>query len=107
MKFFRRFRRSRKTTYTPHRPYLLPDPAVTIPLEVAGQFIATWDDSMLASSIGERLTCTEVDALAELFTQLGRPQAARVWIECHAEGDDPEDDHFGQAEPPFDLPYAA
>ncbi|MFE2104327.1 hypothetical protein ACFXAF_00390 [Kitasatospora sp. NPDC059463] len=57
------------------------------------EFIGVFDDGMLADSLGERLTCTEVDALARLFARAGHPDAAELWLKCHAEGDEWGDLH--------------
>lgn len=29
-----------------------------------------------------------------MLTVAGAPEAAALWIDCHAEGDDPGDDHY-------------
>lgn len=50
-------------------------------------------DSEIADEVGTALTCTEVEALAELFRATGHEDAAQAWIECHAEGDDCGDSH--------------
>ena len=50
-------------------------------------------DGEIADEVGTSLTCTEVEALAELFRATGHENAAQVWIDCHAEGDDCGDDH--------------
>ncbi|AVJ50824.1 hypothetical protein SEA_KALNOKY_83 [Mycobacterium phage Kalnoky] len=56
-------------------------------------FIEVWGDGYLASDLGEKLTCTEVEALASLLLSLGAGEAAARWIEYHAEGDDCGDMH--------------
>lgn len=71
-----------------------------VPREAVDVFRKVWSRSDLAGDLGERLTCTEVEALAELLTALGAPEAAAVWLEAHADGDDPDDAHYrGDGEP--------
>jgi hypothetical protein len=58
-------------------------------------FLEVWTrDPSLAYDVGPRLACGEVDALAELLTELGRPDAAEAWIEGHAVEDDEGDRHY-------------
>ncbi|NKS56554.1 hypothetical protein GS504_03410 [Rhodococcus hoagii] len=47
-----------------------------------------------ADAVAERLSCCEVDALAEFLRATGRPRAADSWIQCHAPGDDEGDSHY-------------
>ncbi len=47
-----------------------------------------------ADAIAERLSCCEVDALAEFLRATGHHRAADCWIECHAPGDDEGDSHY-------------
>ncbi len=57
-----------------------------------------FDDGMLASHVADKLTCSEVESLAEFFRAVDHPQVADLWVECHAEGDDEGDLHY-QGEP--------
>ncbi|MFF3006336.1 hypothetical protein ACFVTF_26435 [Kitasatospora sp. NPDC057940] len=57
------------------------------------ELIDVLNDGMLADSIGERLTCTEADALARFFARTGHSHVAELWLGCHAEGDDGGDLH--------------
>lgn len=50
-------------------------------------------DGEIADEVGTSLNCTEVEALADLFRATGHEDAAQVWIDCHAEGDDCGDSH--------------
>lgn len=47
-----------------------------------------------AGDLATKLSCSEVEALADMLTVAGAPEAAALWIDCHAEGDDPGDDHY-------------
>ncbi|MGC9540192.1 hypothetical protein [Streptomyces sp. UG1] len=66
---------------------------VTIPADVAEQFADTWC-GRLTDDVGPILNCDEVEALAALLRALGAEQAADEWIDTHAQGDEPGDDHF-------------
>lgn len=61
----------------------------------AGKLLAeVLGDGMTASNEGGGFTCREADNLATALILLGQPEAARTWLEGHAEGDtDPEDEH--------------
>ncbi|MFB4273048.1 hypothetical protein [Nonomuraea sp. GTA35] len=56
-------------------------------------FLDAWN-GYLASDIGPRLACSEVEALADLIAEMGRPDLAAAWIEHHAENDEPDDQHY-------------
>ncbi|MCC2278909.1 hypothetical protein LKL35_26285 [Streptomyces sp. ET3-23] len=53
---------------------------------------ALFNDGMLASHIADKFTCSEAEELAEFFRATGHPHVADLWLECHADGDDDEDD---------------
>ncbi len=55
--------------------------------------VNTWTDSYLADSIGTQLTCTELEALTQLFDAAGADETATMWSTHHATGDDEGDDH--------------
>lgn len=57
-------------------------------------FLDTWQDGHQASDLAQKLTCGELDALAELFRENGRDDIADQWIESHAPGDEQGDSHF-------------
>ncbi|MET3803978.1 hypothetical protein ABIB25_000964 [Nakamurella sp. UYEF19] len=66
------------------------------PAELAdaiSHLINTWTDSALADSIGTQLTCTELEALTQLFDAAGADEPAAIWRTHHATGDDEGDDH--------------
>lgn len=44
--------------------------------------------------IAERLTCGEVNLLADLFRALDMPEAADGWLREHARQDDEGDEHY-------------
>ena len=65
-----------------------------IPTQLAaiGQSLAdVLGDGMTAMHTGGHFTCAEADAIGAALVALGQPDAAAVWIEGHAEGDDEED----------------
>lgn len=62
---------------------------------VLDHFAEVWGDSMLLNDIGERLTCTEAEALAELLRAVKRPDAAESLIDAHSYGDEEGDLHYG------------
>lgn len=55
-------------------------------------FLGVWQDDMLADSIAWRLTCTEVDVLADLLAANGYPRTANDWLLCHVQNDHEYDD---------------
>lgn len=55
--------------------------------------VEVFADGEIADSVGTALNCSEVETLADLFRAAGCEDAAKVWIDCHAEGDDCGDDH--------------
>lgn len=57
------------------------------------EFASVFADSMLADSLGRQLTCVEADTLAATLRALGDSDAATMWIEFHAHGDEPGDRH--------------
>lgn len=61
--------------------------------DAAEAFVTQWDDSWLADELGTKLTCDEVEAVAGMLTACGRPEAAKSWIDSHAEGDECGDTH--------------
>lgn len=62
--------------------------------EALAEFRAVWTKWDLLGDLGERLTCTESDALADFLEALGEADAAKGLREAHAEGDDEGDSHF-------------
>lgn len=57
------------------------------------QFKETWGDLHLAGDIASKLTCIEVEALADVFRTFGAAESAEAWISAHAEGDECGDMH--------------
>lgn len=75
-------------------------PETTIPAQQAAAlagaveiFVALFADSLSAVDLSERMTCSQVEALADLLETAGRPVAAEVWREQHAATDEPGDLH--------------
>lgn len=65
---------------------------VLVPADVAHEFTDRWDDC-LAYFLATKLTCIEVDALAELLRALGAAHQAASWLDTHARRDVPGDAH--------------
>lgn len=61
--------------------------------DAAENFLKEWDNIYLANDLGDRLSCSEANTLAELLTALGRPEAGRRWIIGHSISDDCADEH--------------
>jgi len=55
--------------------------------------VKTWTDSYLADSIGTQLTCTELEALTQLFDAAEADETAKIWRTHHATGDNAGDNH--------------
>jgi len=64
----------------------------------ATKFVMVWAGSGLASDLirdyGCTLTCSEADAMAELFKVFGYPEIASVILEDHSKYDEPGDLHY-------------
>ncbi|MFF3692014.1 hypothetical protein [Streptomyces sp. NPDC002221] len=73
------------------------------------EFASLFNDGMLASHVAERFTCSEAEGIAEFFRAVEHPDVADLWLECHAEGDDDEDDlHYqGERSEPVELVLAS
>lgn len=57
-------------------------------------FIQEWGSGHLACDLAAKLTCPEVEALAGMLQSMGALDAASVWLEQHAAGDEPGDMHY-------------
>ena len=57
------------------------------------RFADSWNDGLLAQNLGQSLTCSEVNALADMFLAHDMREAADLWLEAHAVGDDCGDQH--------------
>ncbi|MDH2425766.1 hypothetical protein [Sphaerisporangium sp. TRM90804] len=66
-----------------------------IPDDIATRFTDAFDP-LVAAEVAQSLTCSEVDALADLLTALGRPDLAAEWVDAHADQDDQGDAHYRQ-----------
>lgn len=60
--------------------------------EAAENFV-THFGGYLMDDIATHLTCSEVEALADLLVALGEQRLSELWIRAHAEGDDCGDMH--------------
>ena len=56
-------------------------------------FVGVWSQG-LSADIAPALTCTEVDALADLLAAAGRSDAAEAWIDTHRASDEEGDRHY-------------
>lgn len=64
--------------------------------EAAAVFLEQFSSSDLAAEVASTLTCSEVDALANLLSAQGADaeSAAAYWLAAHAENDDEGDAHY-------------
>ena len=61
---------------------------------VVKNFLALFTDVDFCVSIAPRMSCDEADSIASMIAIHGGREAARLWLECHADGDyDPDDEH--------------
>lgn len=72
----------------------------------ACEFATLFNDGMLASHVAERFTCSEAEGIAEFFRAVDHPHVADLWLECHAEGDDDEDDLHYKGDQPGPAKFA-
>lgn len=80
----------------------------TIPvaaLDALRVFQETWNVD-LAAELATKLTCSEVNAIADLLITTDRPDLAAAWISEHSDGDDEGDEHYCNSELPL-LPIEA
>lgn len=75
-------------------PQYAPQGPVAVDADAVRTFRETWADNMLADELATKLTCSELEALAGLFTAFGEPAIAENWRAFHAEGDYPGDLHY-------------
>lgn len=64
--------------------------------ETVDALVAAWSDDILASDLATKLTCAEVEVLADLMKARGEESAAEMWLELHAAGDKEGDYHYKQ-----------
>lgn len=77
-------------------PVTIPNPhAHNMPVDLSILFTAISDladlDRHVASDVGPRLTCSEVDALATVLAAAGHYDSAADWIEGHSDEDEDGD----------------
>ncbi|MGO2047609.1 MAG: hypothetical protein ACTH2X_10215 [Brachybacterium tyrofermentans] len=58
------------------------------------EFARTWTTGMLTDDLSGKLTCSELDALADLLTAIGEESAAQAWTASHALHDEDGDTHY-------------
>lgn len=56
-------------------------------MTVVDAFVSVWSDPMLAVALSGVLRCEEFDVLHDLIASVD-PDAAAVWADAHAEGDE-------------------
>ncbi|MGW6624236.1 hypothetical protein ACWF99_23730 [Nocardia sp. NPDC055002] len=62
-------------------------------LVTAVKHLASCFDGMVADHTAESFSCSEVEALADVFRAIGNNALAEEWIGSHADGDDCGDMH--------------
>lgn len=62
--------------------------------EAAAVFLEQFRSSDLAAELASALTCSDVNALANLLSTQGADAAAADWLAPHAENDDEGDAHY-------------
>lgn len=58
------------------------------------EFARKWAEGVLANDLSGKLTCSELDALADLLAALGEEDAAKAWTDSHALHDEEGDAHY-------------
>lgn len=61
------------------------------------RFCEVSSDVPLAHDVATMLGCREAEALAGILRALGEPAAADMWLDAHAHGDEPGDQHYQAA----------
>lgn len=67
-------------------------------LEAVGDMAHCLGDGLTAMHVGPRFTCGEAESIADVMRAAGFTDAADVWIEGHAAGDEPGDMHHPDTE---------
>lgn len=62
--------------------------------QALARFVNVFADSHLAINLAERLSCTELEALADLLEATGKSEAAEIWRSEHAQTDESGDLHY-------------
>ncbi|MFF9565706.1 hypothetical protein ACF1AJ_20325 [Leifsonia sp. NPDC014704] len=68
------------------------------------RFCGVFSDVTLAHDVATMLGCREAEALAGILRALGEPAAADMWLDAHAHGDEPGDQHYQAAPEPCIVP---
>lgn len=58
------------------------------------EFARKWTPTDLAHHLSGQLTCSELDALADLLAVLGEAPASQIWTDSHALHDEEDDAHY-------------
>ncbi len=61
-------------------------------VHAVGELVNVWDSYTL-DDLGPKLTCSEFEALAEVFKAAGHDDMAAVLLDSHAAEDDEGDEH--------------
>ncbi|MDQ4504412.1 hypothetical protein [Sinomonas sp. ASV322] len=62
------------------------------PSSPLSRFLEAWGRD-LALDLAQQLTCTEAEAIAELFEACGHTHEAAAWLENHSRADEEGDRH--------------
>ncbi|TPW78065.1 hypothetical protein [Schumannella soli] len=68
------------------------------------QFAAAFSDQGLARELAGGFSCTEVEAIFAVLHTAGAAEAAQMWVEIHAEHDEPGDQHSATETEPEPYP---
>jgi hypothetical protein len=60
----------------------------------ADSFRHFFAENIPTPNIAAGFTCSEIEILAEVIAVLGEPDTAARWLNAHAEGDEPDDEHY-------------
>lgn len=61
---------------------------VTVTADTARDFITAFGDAHTIQNLAHTMTCSEVNVLIELLTELGAPVTAEQWTREHRDADD-------------------
>lgn len=51
-------------------------------------------DPMLADQMGAAFGCGEIAIITDFLNAWGEPEAATIWVDMHAVGDEEDDEHY-------------
>jgi hypothetical protein len=74
---------------------------ITIASETASHFLDVFAENLFAHDVAPRMTCVEAEAVISILRAVGGEDAATVWLDAHAEGDEEGDLHYRPAAPAY------